>query len=112
MKNRLTIFGTGLLILSMLLAGCGSSSPPSAAPTSGTAPIKIGHIVHVSGSAVEAGAAEKNGALLAVADARNGISDTRVGRIVSVCGDLFWRLDVAGFKFQVSGFIPNDKVNF
>lgn len=56
--------------LAFLVTACGTASQPAnggnTAGGTGSEPIKIGHIVHITGSAVEAGGNEKNGAQLAV----------------------------------------------
>ncbi len=75
-KKSTAIFGGVILfVMALLLTACGSGSPAGGG-TSGSAPIKIGHIVHATGSAVEAGSNEKNGALLAVAEinAKGGVN--------------------------------------
>lgn len=62
MNKRLALLVAAVMVLTLFITGCGKTSK-----TSGDkAPIKIGHIVHMTGSAVEAGGEEKNGAILAV----------------------------------------------
>lgn len=68
MKKRSALSGALLVALMLLVTACGNSTPAvgDATKSTDTTPIKIGQIVHMSGSAVESGQSEKQGAELAL----------------------------------------------
>ena len=69
MQKRSTVFGIAVLfVTSLLLAACGGSPAGGGGTKSSSGPIKIGHVIHATGTAVEAGGHEKNGAMLAVSE--------------------------------------------